>query len=128
MAEGGKNQTSIEDTFYGKTVSILTLQRALQYAAIKGGHGELALLLNTKQGDSIRAAEKYSELKFANAESEAERRMAMELHFWEMREQAEKHKLVAHHVQQEIKQDQEQEMRQRALEYIQISQSTPKKD
>ena len=73
---------------------------ALQYAAVNKGNGELAILLNVKQNEAIKAAEVYSELKYASEEGQAERRMALETHIMEMREIQERQKLLQEQLKQ----------------------------
>ena len=81
MAEGGRSsKTSYEDSYYGKSVKGLTPTKALQIEALRKGDGTLALLLNSKQGDTMKAASLYAELKFADAESEMQRHIALDLH------------------------------------------------
>ena len=75
-----KHNCSYVDTPFGKYVKGLTPTTALQMQAVRQQDGALALLLNTKKSDSIKAAEKYSEMKNAEKEGAMERHMCMDLH------------------------------------------------
>ena len=47
--------------------------------AVRQQDGALTLLLNTKKSDSIKAAEKYSEMRNAEEEGDLERHICMDL-------------------------------------------------
>ena len=96
----------------------LDSQAALQFQAIRQGDGELAILLNTKKGDSLKAAATYSQLKFATGEANLENRMALDLHKQEMIERESK----MYYQQQQI-QEQEKQRKLKTLpapEYVTI--------
>ena len=73
------------------------IQKLVQ--AMRQGDRELAILLNTKIGDSLKAAASYSELKFATGEANVRNRMALDLHKQEMMERQNK----MYYQQQQIK-------------------------
>ena len=106
MAE--KNNTLYVDTPFGKYVKGLTPTTALQMQAVRQQDGALALLLNTKKSDSIKAAEKYSELRYADKEGSLERHITMDLHHQQM-------------IERQHEQEKEKKKQKALPEYVTIS-------
>ena len=82
-------------------------QAALQLEAIRQGDGELAILLNSKKGESIKAASTYNELKYVTEEANFEHKITLDLHKQELMER-----------QIKVKQEGEKEKLKALPEYV----------